>query len=160
EMLRDYQLHFGFTPGPLLALALLVALAAVLGAGRYRRAPARLVTAAYLAGGALVLLAADAYEFTWRYQLPGLMFIPAAGALGVATLCWRPVPRRFPQPADSRVIDEFAEAYDMPVFGPVVVVIAAYREAASIGGVLDRIPAVTRDLAGGSPLAVSTLLVV
>jgi hypothetical protein len=159
-LLREYQVRLGFTPGPLLAVALLLALAAVLGAGRYRGAPARLVTAAYLGGGALVLVGADAFEFTWRYQLPGLIFIPAAGALGVATLCWRPAPATFPEPADARVVGAFRRAYGVPAFGPVVVVIAAYREAGSIGRVLDRIPAVTCDLSGGSPLAVSTLVVV
>ncbi|HKD97192.1 MAG TPA: glycosyltransferase [Micromonosporaceae bacterium] len=159
-MLREYQLTFGFTPGPLLLIAILLAIIAVIRGGRYGRAPARMATLAYLGGGVLVLLAADAYEFTWRYQLPALVFIPAAGALAVATLRWRPKPPAFPERADSRVIDAFDREYGATALGPVAVVIAAYREAGSIGAVLDRIPAVTRDLSGGSPLRVSTLVVV
>jgi hypothetical protein len=33
---------------------------------------------------AAVLLASDAFEFSWRYQLPALVTLPPAGALGIA----------------------------------------------------------------------------
>ena len=33
-----------------------------------------------------VLLGADLYEFSWRYQLPALVTLPAAGAFGVTAL--------------------------------------------------------------------------
>jgi hypothetical protein len=33
---------------------------------------------------AVVLLASDAFEFSWRYQLPALVTLPPAGALGIA----------------------------------------------------------------------------
>jgi hypothetical protein len=32
------------------------------------------------------LLGADLYEFSWRYQLPALVTLPAGGALGVAAI--------------------------------------------------------------------------
>jgi hypothetical protein len=34
-----------------------------------------------------VLLAADAVEFSWRYQLPAVTLLPAVGVLGLAA--WR-----------------------------------------------------------------------
>jgi hypothetical protein len=33
-----------------------------------------------------VLLASDAFEFSWRYQLPALVTLPPAGALGLAVI--------------------------------------------------------------------------
>jgi len=33
-----------------------------------------------------VLLGADLYEFSWRYQLPALVTLPVAGAFGVTAL--------------------------------------------------------------------------
>jgi glycosyltransferase involved in cell wall biosynthesis len=48
---------------------------------------------------------------------------------------------------------EFEERYGTPAFGPVCIVIAAYREAGSIGAVLDELP---REVDG---LAVSTLII-
>ncbi len=33
---------------------------------------------------AAVLLASDAFEFSWRYQLPALVTLPPAGLLGIA----------------------------------------------------------------------------
>ena len=33
-----------------------------------------------------VLLGADLYEFSWRYQLPALVTLPIAGALGATAL--------------------------------------------------------------------------
>ena len=56
-----------------------------------------------------MLGAADFYEFTWRYQLPGLVLIPVAGALGIMTLAWRPKPPPFPHPDDVAAIEAFAE---------------------------------------------------
>lgn len=46
------------------------------------RAGCFLVTAT----GLLVLVGADVIEFSWRYQLPGLVTLPLAGALGVTAL--------------------------------------------------------------------------
>jgi len=90
RFLRFYQFHGGYTPGPLLALFALAGLAGSLLAAR-RRAAARtreLALACLLctATSAVVLLAADVYEFSWRYQLPGLITLPAAGVLGISAL--------------------------------------------------------------------------
>jgi hypothetical protein len=159
SFLRRYQLSVGFMPGPITALCLLIGLGAALGIGRWRRAPNRSATAAYLAGGVLVIGAADFYEFSWRYQLPGLVLFPVVGVLGLMTLAWRPAPPRFPGPVDDEAIDAFEAEFGEPEFPPVVIVIAAFNEAEGIGAVLDRIPAKTSGR-GGEPLGVATLVVV
>jgi hypothetical protein len=86
HFMRGYQ-RFGFTPGPLLAIGLLLGLAAALGLGRAARSglrtPAFLFTAlALLIYGASVAV----NQFTWRYQLPLNIFIPAAAALALTAL--------------------------------------------------------------------------
>jgi glycosyltransferase involved in cell wall biosynthesis len=160
NLLREYQLHLGYTPGPAIAIAMLAALAAVAGVTRRRRPPTRWPALLYLAGGVLVLLASDAFEFSWRYQLPGLVLVPAAGALGLTAIFWRRRPPSFPEAVDRAAIEDFERDYGAVALAPVVVVIAAYNEADNIGAVIDRIPSVTRDLAGARPLPVSTLVVV
>jgi glycosyltransferase involved in cell wall biosynthesis len=47
---------------------------------------------------------------------------------------------------DFAASDEFADRYANPTLGPVCVVIAAYREAATLGAVLDEMPATTHGL--------------
>jgi hypothetical protein len=88
--LRGYQLHGGYTPGPLL-FAFLIAGAAGYAASR-RRHPA-LARGALLATGLALTAAvgADLYEFSWRYQLPLLVTLPLAGALGAAAFLRLPV---------------------------------------------------------------------
>ena len=83
-LLRGYQLHGGYTPGPFLLLSLLAGLGGVAAGRRQRRAglACLLVTGA----GVVVLLGADFYEFSWRYQLPALVTLPVAGALGARVL--------------------------------------------------------------------------
>ena len=100
--LRSYQLSIGFTPGPVMAAFLLLGLVGVCWRGRSRGAPARAPALLYLLGTVAVLGAADFYEFTWRYQLPGLVLAPAAGVLGLAALIWRPAPAPFPTGDDGR----------------------------------------------------------
>ena len=90
--LRDYQLGGGYTPGPLYLFSLLAGLAG--SAFLLRRA--RNMTAAdrdaaraccyLLASGVTVLLLSDTFEFSWRYQLPALMTLPPAGALGITVV--------------------------------------------------------------------------
>jgi len=112
--LRSYQLGGGYTPGPLLALAAVFGLIGSLGVLRRRRpvpdrsmpdgsmpdgspdgsmpdgsmpdAQRQLSVACLLVFGTAVavLLASDAFEFSWRYQLPALVTLPPAGALGIA----------------------------------------------------------------------------
>jgi hypothetical protein len=83
--LRWYQLHGGFTPGPLLLVFLL------LGTGRAvssasRSSSRRLACLLVTGMAATALLGADLYEFSWRYQLPALVTLPVAGALGAPAL--------------------------------------------------------------------------
>ena len=70
EALRFYQLHGGYTPGPLLALAALAGMAGSCLLGRRREytttATACLLTTAM---AIILLLGSDAYEFSWRYQI-------------------------------------------------------------------------------------------
>ncbi len=90
SFLRGYQLHGGYTPGPLLALAAVLGLLGSLAVLRRRAAPPvrQLALACLLVFGAAVavLLASDAFEFSWRYQLPALVTLPPAGALGIAVV--------------------------------------------------------------------------
>ncbi len=94
RLLRAYQLHGGYTPGPLYALAALAALAGSLtpllrrGGGRVTEVNREQALAAllFLMTAAAVLLVSDIFEFSWRYQLPALVTLPPAGALGIAAL--------------------------------------------------------------------------
>jgi len=104
--LRYYQLHGGYTPGPLLALAALVGIAGSCLPGRRHEytttATACLLTTAM---AIILLLGSDAYEFSWRYQLPALVLLPPAGILGaaaIATALRRAAPKRAatPEPTD------------------------------------------------------------
>jgi hypothetical protein len=82
SFLRTYQLGGGYTPGPLYAVFLV---AGVAGAVRRRtelRVPCLLVTLAAV----VLLVSSDAFEFSWRYQLPAVVLLPLAGALGVTAL--------------------------------------------------------------------------
>jgi hypothetical protein len=93
SFLRGYQLHGGYTPGPLFALCVLAGLAGSASllvrrrAGPGGPAPACLL---FFASGVCVLLVSDVFEFSWRYLLPALVTLIPAGALGVATLASRP----------------------------------------------------------------------
>jgi hypothetical protein len=89
--LRAYQRGGGYTPGPLLLLAALTGLAGSLAALLRRRASAAqrqlsLGCLLFFTTAAAVLLVSDLFEFSWRYQLPALVTLPAAGALGLSLL--------------------------------------------------------------------------
>jgi len=89
SFLRSYQ-RFGYTPGPFLAVALLLGVLGAIGVGPARRSGLR--SACFLfAGAALVVLvtAAAVNQFSWRYQLPGLILLPPAAALGLVALTGR-----------------------------------------------------------------------
>lgn len=84
--LRGYQLSIGYTPGPLLAVAFLAGLAGAAGVGRARNSGRRAACALPTLSGLLLLLGADLFLFSWRYQLPALVLAPLGGALGITAL--------------------------------------------------------------------------
>jgi hypothetical protein len=78
EFLVQYQAYV-YTPGPLLAALGVVGLIA----GFVRRSGLGLA-ALFTTGVAITVLGTAAlFEFSWRYQLPGLVLFPLAGALGI-----------------------------------------------------------------------------
>lgn len=96
--LRAYQLHGGYTPGPVFPASLLAAVAGAAFCFRRCRPEASvclllLLTAVVVVGGS------DFFEFSWRYQIPALVMLPAAGALGAALLAARLRARRAEPPA-------------------------------------------------------------
>ncbi len=100
--LRGYQLHGGYTPGPLLGLCVLAGLAGSLALLRRRGDPGTrqlsLACLLFFASGVAVLLVSGLWEFSWRYQLPALVTLVPAGALGISVIirALRPAP---PAPA-------------------------------------------------------------
>jgi hypothetical protein len=165
ELLRGYQLTVGYTPGPLLGVGLVVGLLGGFGIGNARRSGIR--AASLLVSGIAVtaLMTAAAFEFSWRYQLPGLVLLPMAGALGVTAFTGplrRPGPRRkvnppmqpYPDPTDIITVRQFISAQGEVSFAPVVVIIAAYNEENGIGAVLAAVPPMS------CGLPVDTLVVV
>jgi hypothetical protein len=91
DFLHHYQLDGGYTPGPLLALLTITGLAGSVVALLRRRLDSRtrqLALACLLCFGsaAFLLLAADVPVFSWRYQIPALVTLVPAGALGLAVI--------------------------------------------------------------------------
>ncbi|GAB3297337.1 glycosyltransferase family 2 protein [Parasphingorhabdus pacifica] len=84
--LRTYQLNGGYTPGTVLGGALVIATLAIFGVGRARRSGLRAVCLLPVGLVTTVLFTAAAMEFSWRYQLPGLVLLPLAGALGITAI--------------------------------------------------------------------------
>jgi hypothetical protein len=86
-VLRSYQLGGGYTPGPLLALFTVTGLAGSAALLRRRADPGtrQLARACLLffSSAVCVLLVSDLFEFSWRYQLPALVTLVPAGALGI-----------------------------------------------------------------------------
>jgi len=109
--LRYYQLHGGYTPGPLFLLALLAGIAGIFTFGR-RRDPGNLSLACLLVTGSAVavLLGADLYEFSWRYQLPALVMLPIAGALGATAIARQVRQRRAAKAGPTVPVGELATA--------------------------------------------------
>jgi hypothetical protein len=119
-VLRDYQLHGGFTPGPLYAAALAAGLLGVMSGLVRRRKPGRWTLSRWTLSrwtlsrwtlsrwtrtaadseraaacllvtlsAVVLLLSSDAFEFSWRYQLPAIVLLPLAGALGATAIAAR-----------------------------------------------------------------------
>jgi hypothetical protein len=130
--LRGYQLHGGFTPGPVYAIAVLAALAGSLLAVWRRCLPSSLLRRSFAAPASLVgktapaapplasagfagtaaaclvfftaavslLLMSDLFQFSWRYQLPALVTLIPAGALGLAAVWPRSHVAHLQEPLD------------------------------------------------------------
>ncbi len=134
-VLRDYQLHGSYTPGPLYAFVLAAGLAGSLPGLVRRRTPSHrkhtdwghshrkhtdwelshrehtdwelnhrehsgrehsaadkeLASACLLVtlSAAILLVRSDAFEFSWCYQLPAVIMLPLAGALGLTAVAAR-----------------------------------------------------------------------
>ena len=90
RFLRSYQLDGGYTPGPLLAGFALAGLAGCAPLLRRKADPPTrqlaLACLLFLTTAASVTLVSDAFEFSWRYQLPALVTLPSAGALGISVI--------------------------------------------------------------------------
>jgi hypothetical protein len=91
NFLHHYQLDGGYTPGPLLALFTITGLAGSLIAFLRRRLDATsrqlaLANLLFFASAVFVLLASDLFVFSWRYQIPALVTLVPAGALGLGVV--------------------------------------------------------------------------
>jgi hypothetical protein len=91
RFLRAYQLNGGYTPGPVFLLSVIAGLAGsvLLFVRRRLTATGRdlaLACLCFFTAAVAVLGMSDVFEFTWRYQLPALVTLPPAGALGVAVI--------------------------------------------------------------------------
>jgi hypothetical protein len=108
SFLRGYQLHGGYTPGPLLALFLLTGLAGslLLLARRLDDRTRQLALSCLLftAMAVMVLLPPDVYEFSWRYELPAVVTLVPAGLLGIWALrsCRKAPKRPAGEPAEAQ----------------------------------------------------------
>jgi hypothetical protein len=139
--LRDYQLHGGFVPGAVLGFFALLGLLTLLRRKKPRD-PARGGALLAAGTGLFLLFASAAFEFSWRYQLPALVLLPVAGALGFTTLTAASRRRlgAYPDPVDDGAIADFDGRHPGAQLSELTVVIAAYNEAGGIGQVLEKMP--------------------
>lgn len=129
--LRDYQLNGGYVPGAVLGIGALLGLLTVVR--RKRPVDAARAGALLASTSGLVLLFASAvFQFSWRYQIPALVLLPVAGALGFTTLTSASRKRlaAFPDDVDTGALDDFRGRHPDLRLSSLVVVIAAYNEAA------------------------------
>ena len=91
--LRTYQLNGGYTPGPVLLLCTFLGLIGSAFAVFRRRAAAgpatrqqALACLLFFASAVTVTLISDLFVFSWRYQLPALITLVPAGALGLSVI--------------------------------------------------------------------------
>lgn len=100
DFFHHYQLDGGYTSGPLLALFTITGLAGSLIALVRRRLDARtrelaLVCLPFFASAVVLLLVSDLFVFSWRYQIPALVTLVPAGALGLDVLARVGLRRRY-----------------------------------------------------------------
>jgi hypothetical protein len=87
RFLRTYQLTIGYTRGTVVLGALIVGLLGAIGVGRAQRSGLQAACLMWtLVPAGLLLVPAAMFEFTWRYQLPGIVLLPVAGALGLTAM--------------------------------------------------------------------------
>jgi hypothetical protein len=88
--LRSYQLYGGYALGPVLLLCTVAGLVGSALVLRRRVAgPTRQLALGCLlfcAAGVSLLLMSDLFVFSWRYQLPALVTLVPAGALGISAM--------------------------------------------------------------------------
>jgi len=139
--LRGYQLNGGFVPGAVLGFFAVLGLLTVLRRKKPRDKARS--GALFAAGTGLFLLFASAvFEFSWRYQLPALVLLPVAGALGFTTLTAASRRRlgAYPDTVDEGALADFHARHPGAKLSELTVVIAAYNEAGGIGQVLEKMP--------------------
>ena len=117
DSLHAYQLDGGYTPGPLYLAATVLGLIGTLSLIRRKRRSAiaadhqlALACCLFFLSAAAILLFSDFPEFSWRYQLPAIMTLPPAGALGLAVILTKISSRRKPAAAASGTSDGTANA--------------------------------------------------
>jgi hypothetical protein len=88
--LRSYQLDGGYTPGPILLLCTVTGLVGSAFVLRRRQpGPTRQLALAcllFFAAAVSLTLISDLFVFSWRYQLPALVTLVPAGALGISAI--------------------------------------------------------------------------
>ncbi|MEV6899343.1 glycosyltransferase family 2 protein [Amycolatopsis sp. NPDC051372] len=139
--LRDYQINGGFVPGAVLGFFALLGLLTML---RRKKPRDKARSGALLAAGSglFLLFASAVFEFSWRYQLPALVLLPVAGALGFTTLTAASRRRlaAYPDAVDVGAVKDFDDRHPGAKLSELTVVIAAYNEAGGIGQVLEKMP--------------------
>jgi hypothetical protein len=75
------------------AAALLAVAACCTWSRRVRDSGLRPMCFVITAVGLSLLFASDVFEYSLRYQLPGIVLLPAAGAAGLSALTWKWKPR-------------------------------------------------------------------
>jgi uncharacterized membrane protein YbaN (DUF454 family) len=88
--LRSYQLDGGYAPGPVLLLSTLAgAVGSAFVLRRRTAGPTRqlaLASLLFFACAVSLTLMSDLFVFSWRYQLPALVTLMPAGALGISVV--------------------------------------------------------------------------
>ena len=106
--LRYYQLHGGYTPGPAFLIGLLAGIAGIFTFRRRRDSGPALACLLITGCAVAVLLGADLYEFSWRYQLPALVTLPIAGAIGATAIARQVHSRRARKAAPAPAVEALA----------------------------------------------------
>jgi len=119
SFLHAYQLDGGYTPGPLYLAASVLGLIGTLSLIRRKRRSAiapdhqlALACCLFFLSAAAILLFSDFTEFSWRYQLPAVMTLPPAGALGLAIILAKVSSRRRSAAVASGAADDTANTGD------------------------------------------------